>query len=1211
MDPQNAITLLNETFDNSYDDGHFSNFIRELFNGFNFSYNVLKNIKKEYKQYIDSYQILGSYSDEKKIIDVLVVKLNTESASRDRARTKQRNFVAKYLGNTNKDAALVAFYGDDPQDWRFSFVKMDYSFTKEGTIVTELTPAKRYSYLVGVNEPNHTCRSQFLDLIIREDKNPSIIEIEDAFSIDNVTKEFFLSYKELFSELRESLDIIVKNNPKVREEFDENSISTVDFSKKLLGQIVFLYFLQKKGWLGVEKGNEWGTGPKDFMMKLFGCEEKGVPPSVEYKNFFNDILEPLFYDALSNPRQGDDGYHTLLKCKIPFLNGGLFEPINSYDWINTEVALENKIFKDIFKIFNRFNFTVKEDEPLDKEVAVDPEMLGKVFENLLEVTDRKSKGAFYTPREIVHYMCQQSLINYLETNTDVPAGDIETFIQYGELAQQITTRANVDEKYIPASIKNERDKIDNLLKNIKVVDPAVGSGAFPMGMMNEIVKARSILSYLRKDVKNNYDLKHETIENCLYGVDIDSSAVDITKLRFWLSLVVDETDIMNIKPLPNLDHRIMCGNSLLEEFEGVKLFEERWLEVTSKTSDFRIEQVNAEIEKLYSELGEIHTGKRKDNGRKKEIETELKKLVRKKKTILSKPKDSKQQSTLDLDFEYKKKESQKKIAEHQRLQKKYFNEDNRGKKRVLAENIDRIEWELIEETLKEQGNEDAMQKLAQYKKNKSKPFFLWKLYFSEVFQRENPGFDVVIANPPYLGEKGHMEVFREIKKGFLNKFYQGKMDIFYFFFHISLNISRIDGHIAFITTNYYPTASGGNKLRSDFKERSIVRKMINFNELRIFPSAKGQHNMITFLTKGMFDSVFAKTCITSRKGNANSLILKNILNWNDNDTKYHKVTQNDLYEGVQNYIRLQGSSKNYTVNSLHSILNKVENQENVLDEYCDIKQGIVSGADKLTENHLKKYEILADKGEGIFVLNRNEVKNLHLNDTEMKYLKRFYKNSQILKYKIIPNNDVFVLYITKNTPIQNLPNIFSHLIKFKPILENKRECKNGKLPWYSLHWPRDQNILEKIKIVNPRRAKSNNFALENEKRYEQSDIMVSVLKEQYVDSISLKYILSLLNSRLYFIWLYFKGKRKGELLELYGTPLSEIPIKEISLEKQTLFINLVDQILGITKDDDYLETPSKQSQVKTLENQIDQLVYKLYDLTPEEIEIVEGFNESK
>lgn len=247
MDPQNAKMLLDDTFNNSYDDGRFSNFIRELFNGFDFSYNTLKNIKKEYKQYIDSYQILGSYTDSNKIIDILVVKLNKESASRDRARTKQRNFVAQHLAEKNKHAALVAFYGDDPEDWRFSFVKLDYHLERDesGKVkpVEELTPAKRYSYLVGVNEPNHTCRSQFLDFVIKEDTKPSIANIEEAFSIDNVTKEFFLKYKELFLKLKESLDEIIEKDPDVKEEFEEKSISTVDFSKKLLGQIVFIYFL--------------------------------------------------------------------------------------------------------------------------------------------------------------------------------------------------------------------------------------------------------------------------------------------------------------------------------------------------------------------------------------------------------------------------------------------------------------------------------------------------------------------------------------------------------------------------------------------------------------------------------------------------------------------------------------------------------------------------------------------------------------------------------------------------------------------------------------------------------------------------------------------------------------------------------------------------------------------------------------------------------
>ncbi|MBW6517641.1 MAG: hypothetical protein K0A89_03965, partial [ANME-2 cluster archaeon] len=510
MDKQRAENLLDETFNTNFDEARFKKFIKEIFNKIEIA-PVSLHVSKDYLNYIDSYQRMGNYIDNsKKAIDVLVVKLKKETVYKDKARTKQRNIVAKYLGNNHKDAALVAFYGDDPEDWRFSFVKLDYHLEREesGKIkpVEDLTPAKRYSYLVGVNEPNHTCRRQFLDLITEEDKNPSIDEIEDAFSIDNVTKEFFLTYKELFLELKGSLDDIIDNDPDVRVEFDEKSISTIDFSKKLLGQIVFIYFLQKKGWLGVGKDKEsgkfeeWGEGPKKFVSKLFNKE------IVPYENFFNDILEPLFYEALS--REYDDNFYSKLNCKIPFLNGGLFEPINDYDWVNVKIPLENSIFEKILDTFDRFNFTVKEDEPLDKEVAVDPEMLGKVFENLLDVTDRKSRGAFYTPREIVHYMCQQSLINYLETNTDIPVTDIETFIQYGDYAQQLTIDSVADEKYIPVSIKNNRDKIDNLLKDIKIVDPAVGSGAFPMGMMNEIVKVRSILSWLSKEEKlTYYDLK--------------------------------------------------------------------------------------------------------------------------------------------------------------------------------------------------------------------------------------------------------------------------------------------------------------------------------------------------------------------------------------------------------------------------------------------------------------------------------------------------------------------------------------------------------------------------------------------------------------------------------------------------------------------------------------------------------------------------------
>ena len=187
---------------------------------------------------------------------------------------------------------------------------------------------------MGVNEPNHTCQSQFLDLIRNED-HILITDIEKAFSIENVTDEFFNKYKELFLDLVDSLDAVKKDDEKVRRELDNKNIKSSDFAKKLMGQIVFIYFLQKKGWLGVEKDADWGTGPKNFFKCIFeDCISKG-------DNFFNDVLEPLFYRGLSEDVE-DDHYY-LFNYKIPFLNGGLFEPIKNYDWVNTDIFLDNSI----------------------------------------------------------------------------------------------------------------------------------------------------------------------------------------------------------------------------------------------------------------------------------------------------------------------------------------------------------------------------------------------------------------------------------------------------------------------------------------------------------------------------------------------------------------------------------------------------------------------------------------------------------------------------------------------------------------------------------------------------------------------------------------------------------------------------------------------------------------------------------------------------
>ena len=1260
MDSQNAIKLLDDTFNNGYAESRFLNFIRELFNGFDA--NPKKHlVPNTFNEYIDpdNYRHLGEYRDSSgKLIDVLAIKLR-KGTSRDRARTMQRNFVAKHLSENNKHAALVAFYDYDPEDWRFSFVKLDYRLERDdsGKVkpVEELTPAKRYSFLVGVNEPNHTCRSQFLGLIKEENINPSFDEIEDAFSIEKVTKVFFEKYKELYLELKEALDTLIENDSRIKDDFVEKEISAVDFAKKLLGQIVFLYFLQKKGWLGIErdensgKFKEWGSGHKKFLTRLVHGKIIDYENMIgNHVNFFNDILEPLFYQAFATER--DDDYYEIYdyKCKIPFLNGGLFEPINNYNWKETDILLDNSIFKTIVDRFDEFNFTVKEDEPLEKEVAVDPEMLGKVFENLLDVKDRRSRGAFYTPREIVHYMCQQSLINYLETNTkdkNIPLEDLETFIQFGDysssadqrylieinkLLQDIISRRSknvvrsqekiqklISKLTLPNSIISNKELIDRLLTDIKVVDPAVGSGAFPVGMMNEIVKARSILTIFWlddavSDERTAYTIKRQTIQNCLYGVDIDSSAVDITKLRFWLSLIVDEDDMEHIQPLPNLDNKIMCGNSLLEEFEGVKLFDEKMLGELVIDHSFEIEQIDSKIEVLNEKLHRIYTRKNTDDGDQKQIKKQISKLENKKKKLQSTPKEKTQQLNLSDAENFRIKQSQHKLRELRALQKQFFDAKTKNEKDKLRNKIDNLEWELIEETLKEDGNEESIQKLNQYKKAKSKPFFLWKLYFAEVFQRENPGFDVVIANPPYVGHKGGQKaLFQELKRtGFGGRFNNERMDIFYYFFHLGLDIGRVGCEVAFITTNYYITADSAVKLRSDFKLRTNIRKLVNFNEFKIFDSARGQHNMLTFLTKNQTDKILCDVYSTNKMGVATSDILSDILEKNDTDTNYYCLSQAELYEGDMNYIRLfYGKLKNRK--SIDSILDKLRDQSISLKFPCGLSQGIVSGIDKISKKHIKKIPSLSNsEGEGVFVINHTTRKMIG----SSPLLRPWFKNSDISKYKVNESNSLWIIHTHTELDMGKYPNIKNHLLKYESAIKS-RNYESGELSkakklgkWWALSSSRREFDFSKPKIVSPQRSYHNTFAYTEKEWVASADVyFISINDKNY----NLKYILSLLNSKLYYLWLYFRGKRKGEMLELYLTPLSEIPIKKISPSQQNPFINLVDQILAITKDPDYLENPSKQAQVKTLENQIDQLVYKLYDLTPEEIEIVEGFNEGK
>jgi len=360
----NKQKLVETTFNNPFNQEKYEEFLTELFNESKYEEeDISYEIKQGFEEYIETVYDYGNYVDtNEEELKLFVVKLK-RTTSLERARTMQRNFIARLLTEQWINNALVAFY-DNTEDWRFSFIKIEYDVDEKGNVIKKLSPAKRHSYLVGPNQSNHTCQKQFLDLI--NENSILISDIEETFNIENVTDEFYKEYKRLYLNLNESLEDIIQKDETVKKEFETKDIKTSDFSKKLMGQLVFLYFLQKKGWLGVDKDGKWGEGSKNFLRDLY--EKKYIG----YENFFNDVLEPLFYQGFCE--DVTDYHYKKFNCKIPFLNGGLFEQINNYDWENTEITLKNSIFEEIFNTFDRFNFTVKEDEPLEKEVAVDPEM---------------------------------------------------------------------------------------------------------------------------------------------------------------------------------------------------------------------------------------------------------------------------------------------------------------------------------------------------------------------------------------------------------------------------------------------------------------------------------------------------------------------------------------------------------------------------------------------------------------------------------------------------------------------------------------------------------------------------------------------------------------------------------------------------------------------------------------------------------------------
>jgi len=1022
--------------------------------------------------------------------------------------------------------AIIAFH-DGSDQWRLSLLTSTLDI-KNGKVVKKDSNPRRYSYLLGVGAKTVTPYKY----LIEKGKIEDIKQLQERFSVEVVNKQFYASIANLFTKLiggeRGATKYLglLKLNGVVNQNVEHQ-----EFAVRLIGRVIFSWFLKEK---------KSTTGAPIVPNELLSLD--AVASNADY---YHSALEPLFFELLNKRiEQRHEYLREIPFSTVPYLNGGLFSPQyndyynqNSFNGAGTPglTHIPDSWFTELFTVLEQYNFTVDENTSYDVDLSIDPEMLGRIFENLLAEINpetgesaRKNTGSFYTPREIVDYMVDSSLLEFLKSKTGAEEEKLKALISWGQLD---------DEQYPLTNV--EKEKVVSALANLTILDPACGSGAFPIGILQKVVyilqqvdekaelwlqnQLRTINSpELRRDIEEkyrneNYDYlrKLGVIRESIFGVDIQTIATEISKLRCFLTLVIEEdvddsAQNRGIRPLPNLDFKFVTANSLIG------------LPESNKSGKLNLFEDTSHIDRLKN------------------------------------------------------------------IRNRYFGADADERARLQVEFKD-LQLTMFKSRLASMGaTSDLYNVLSDWN-----PFNHDKTeWFDSEWMFGVDNFDLVIANPPYVGEKGSKAIFDTLKPGNIGKrFYKGKMDLFYFFFHLGLDCLKDGGALTFITTNYYPTANGAIRLRKDFYERSNIVRLINFDEITVFDSARGQHNLITILQRANNPSTDYGTeeIVASSKGSISSGALTNVLSGSSELVHVCEVKKQSVYDSVGDnfYIRFAGNS-----GGVDNILDKVASAGKRLDTFSYVNQGVISGADKFSNSHHKKFpQIEAAKGDGIFVFPKGEIKKISGDD---ELAKAWFKNSDISRYLTTVQTKEELLYADGVS--QPTPGTLSYLERFKPILKARREFQDGNRPWYNLHRARASKIFEHEKIVAPQRSNRNTFGYNNIPWYASADVYLIAAKggvpfEPF-------YLLGILNSKLIYTWLYHRGKRKGKMLELYRTPLSEIPIASDTPEQKSAIEKLVREIIDN-------KTTNPQADTKDLESQIDQLVYELYGLNPEEIAIVE------
>ena len=916
----------------------------------------------------------------------------TDNVNIERNRRGIRDMLTTDWRNMGYAGAFMFCYRKNESVLRFSYVSETWGFNKQGDYEKISTDTKRYTYLLG---EGRGCRTAIEQFKVLRDSKQALSDITAAFSVETLTKQF---YKDLFEwyqwAVEPSSNITFPNNT-ITEDDDRDDIETKVI--RMITRIMFVWFIKQKNLVPdrIFEIDFLETILKDFD-----------PYSTTVGNYYNAILQNLFFGTLNRAIQDEDGntrkfatsskrdVKTLYRyaemfsiseqevinlfAEIPFLNGGLFECLDktkyadgveqcyNFDGFSRNDArfadgrfkhravVPNNLFfepeKGLISILGRYNFTIEENSPEEQQVALDPELLGKVFENLLgaynpetKETARNQSGSFYTPREIVNYMVDESLIAYLGDNA---------FVRSLFRADFTFDKTRTD----------DYQKIAEKLKAVKVLDPACGSGAFPMGLLNRMI---DILERISPD-ERVYDLKLSFIENCLYGSDIQSIAAQITKLRFFISLICDcEKDAskpnFGIPTLPNLETKFVSANSLIAKKKKPaqgNLFE------------------NPEIEPTKNELAEIRH--------------------------------------------------------------KHFSAKSASTKHRLREK-DQTLREKLAKLLSDDDNfapEDAKQLAAwnPYDQNAVSPFFDPEWMFGVA-----DGFDIVIGNPPYIQLQNNGGELAKLYENCNYSTFARTGDIYCLFYERGWQLLKKNGHLCYITSNKWMRAGYGEKTREFFANKTNPMLLIDFAGVKIFESATVDTNILLFAKS---NNQHETVCAVTNKQNKDSV--KNLSDF---------VQQ-------QNSICDFATSDSWVILSPieQSIKKKIEAVGTPLKDWdINIYRGVLTGCNEaFIIDSQKRDEILAN------CQTEDERKRT------AELIRPILRGRDIKRYGYDWAN-LWLIYIPWHFPYQfdesiqgaskkaedafreQYPAVYSHMLQYKEPLSKRNKAETGiRYEWYAM-----------------------------------------------------------------------------------------------------------------------------------------------------------------